>query len=166
MSPIHNQIGSVPARFVDTPVIVNLLNQNTEWGLSVIYSWPTGRSAIEFRGKKNRPGVRIQENLIFIELIRRKYAVSYYRTEDGYEIDFVVQDKKRRQRPHIIQVSYELSSEDVIERELRAIEKSYQFLNAESATIITLDEERKLTRNGLEISVIPAWKWLLGNGGD
>lgn len=101
------------------------------------------------------------ENLIFIELKRRKNFISYYKTEEGYEIDFVIQDKNRRRAPEIIQVCYELSSKDVFERELRAIEKSYKFLNATSATIITMDEERNIVRENVAISVIPGWKWLL-----
>ena len=104
------------------------------------------------------------ENLIFIELKRRRHLISYFKTEDGYEIDFVIQDKKRREQPEILQVCYELASEDVLERELRAIEKSYEFLNAKSATIITMDEEKTLTRGEIEISVVPAWKWLSSIG--
>ena len=101
------------------------------------------------------------ENLVFIELKRRKHLISYYKTECGYEIDFVIQDNKRRESPDIIQVCYELSSKEVLERELRAIEKSYQFLKAKSAIIITMNEERKITRDKVEILVIPIWKWLL-----
>ena len=101
------------------------------------------------------------ENLVFIELKRRKYLISYFKTQDGYEIDFVTQDRNRRQRPDLYQVCYDFSLENVKERELRAIEKSYKFLNAKSITIITLEQEAEIIRDGFKISVVPAWKWLL-----
>ncbi len=103
---------------------------------------------------------RIFENLIYIELRRRMLKISYYKTKDNYEIDFVTQEKQESQ-PDIIQVSYELSSEDVLQREIRSIVKSYEFLNAKSATIITMNETRVLEEKGIIIKVIPAWRWLL-----
>ena len=101
------------------------------------------------------------ENLVFIELKRRKHLISYFKTHDGYEIDFVVQDKKRRERPDLYQVCYDFSLESVKEREIRAIEKSHKFLNAKSASIITLEQEDEIIRDNLKISVVPVWKWLL-----
>ncbi len=101
------------------------------------------------------------ENLVFIELKRRKLLISYFRTKEGYEIDFVTQDKKQRDNVEIYQVCYNFSNEEVKEREVRAIIKSYEFLNAKSATIITMNEEYEFVKNNIKILVIPAWKWLL-----
>ncbi len=107
---------------------------------------------------------RIFEDLIFIELRRRGLKISYYKTREGYEIDFVTQDKYGKQQPDLYQVSYELSSEEVLEREIRSIVKSYKFLNAKSATIITHSENKVIKIDDeITINVIPAWKWLLND---
>ena len=100
------------------------------------------------------------ENMVFIELKRRKYSISYFKTKDGYEVDFVIHDKMQRDQVEIMQVCYDLSDKDVLERELRAIEKSYIYLNAGAATIITVNEEREIIRGGIKVQIIPAWKWL------
>jgi len=102
---------------------------------------------------------RAFENMIFIELYRRGYKISYYKTRDGFEIDFVVQDKSGS--IELYQVAYSLEKEDVLKRELRAIESSVNFLKARKATIITVYEEYMLKGEKIDIPVIPAWKWLL-----
>lgn len=109
----------------------------------------------------NLDSTRLFENLIFIELKRRGFKISYFKTRDGYEIDFVIQDKRQKEQPELIQVCYELSSDKVLEREVRSIDKSYKYLNAKSATIITKNESRTIKRDDFEVSVVPAWKWLL-----
>ncbi len=43
------------------------------------------------------------------------------------------------------------------------IEASGKFLRAQKATIITVYEEFLLKGDNINISVVPAWKWLLGN---
>lgn len=102
---------------------------------------------------------RAFENMIYIELCRRGYKISYYKTRDGFEIDFIVQDKSGS--IEIYQVSYSLEKEDVLKRELRAIELSVDFLKAQKATIVTVYEEYILKGENIDILVIPAWKWLL-----
>ena len=82
-----------------------------------------------------------------------------YKTRDGFEIDFVVQDKSGS--IELFQVSYSLEKEDVLKRELRAIEASVNFLKAQKATIITVYEENLFKGENIDIIVVPAWKWLL-----
>ncbi|MCK5154396.1 MAG: ATP-binding protein [Spirochaetales bacterium] len=102
---------------------------------------------------------RALENIVYIELCRRGYKISYYKTREGHEIDFVAQDKSGS--IEIYQVSYSLEKEDVQKRESRAIEVSVNFLKAQKATIITVYEEYLLKGEKIDISVVPAWKWLL-----
>ncbi|MDA3940654.1 MAG: DUF4143 domain-containing protein, partial [Spirochaetia bacterium] len=102
---------------------------------------------------------RAFENMIYIELYRRGYKISYYKTREGFEIDFVVQDNAGSIQ--LFQVNYSLEKEDVLKREIRAIELSVNFLKADKATIITVYEEDHLHGENIYILVIPAWKWLL-----
>jgi predicted AAA+ superfamily ATPase len=101
------------------------------------------------------------ENIIYLELRRRNNKVCYFKTRDNYEIDFVAQNKKTRTPPDLYQVCYDISSSDTLERETRSIEKSFEYLNAKSATIITFADEKVIKRKNITINIIPAWKWLL-----
>lgn len=104
------------------------------------------------------------ENLIYIELRRRGYDISYYHTRQGYEVDFVVTDRKKGTgRPEFYQACWTLESHEVRERELRAIAKAAAFLKAESCRIITFNEEETVECDGFKIEMVPAWKWLLVN---
>lgn len=103
------------------------------------------------------------ENMIYLELRRRNNKISYFKTRDNYEIDFVTQNKKNKTRPNLYQVCYDISSPDTLGRETRAMEKSFEFLNAKSATIITLSDEKLIKRKNITIKIIPAWKWMLSN---
>ena len=101
------------------------------------------------------------ENMIFIELRRRHLKINYFKTKDGYEIDFVTQSQNNNNSPDLYQACYYISSPEVLERELRAIEKSFEYLNANSATIITMEDEKTIIRGNIVINIIPAWKWFL-----
>lgn len=102
------------------------------------------------------------ENIVYLELRRRGYAVSYYRTRQGHEVDFVVTDRKDSEKPrHLFQVCYTLSDPEVRERELRALSKAARHLEVDSCRVITLNSEENVTHDGIEIRIQPAWKWLL-----
>jgi predicted AAA+ superfamily ATPase len=103
------------------------------------------------------------ENMIYLELRRRGYGVSYYRTRQGYEVDFVVTDRKNSEKARsLFQVCYALSNPDVRERELRALSKAARHLDVESCQVITMNSQETLEYDGIEIRIQPAWRWLLG----
>ena len=73
------------------------------------------------------------------------------------EIDFYVPSEKLA-----IQVSMQILDDiDTRERETRAFVKLRNFIPDSKCVIITNSEETSLTCDGIPISVIPAWKWLL-----
>jgi len=102
---------------------------------------------------------RLFENMIYIELKRRGRIVSYYSTREGFEVDFVSMDN--RKEIELIQVSYSLDKTSVENREIRALLTAGKHLNAQKLTIITLNDEKTVKQDGMEIIIIPAWKWLL-----
>ncbi len=102
------------------------------------------------------------ENMIFIELLRRGYDVSYYLTKKNYEIDFIATKKTTREKAaHLYQVCYEFRDPEVRERELRGIVDTASFLNIRDVYVITFNEEETIAMNGLNVNVLPAWKWLI-----
>ncbi len=103
---------------------------------------------------------RCLENMVYVELRRRGYEVSYYRTRNGYEVDFVATPQSGGD-PTLIQVAWALDKPEVRDREVRALQKSVEFLGATNVLIVTNDEEMVLNTEASPIPVMPAWKWLL-----
>ena len=97
------------------------------------------------------------ENLIAIELIRRYKIENVFYFESNVEIDFYVPTEKLA-----IQVCLQvLDDMDTRERETRAFVKLHKFIPDSKCLIITNSEESFLECEGIPISVVPAWKWLL-----
>ena len=100
------------------------------------------------------------ENLVAIELLRRYGQENVFYFENNVEIDFYVPTEKLA-----IQVSLQvLDDMDTRERETRAFIKLHNFIPDSKCLIITNSEEATLDCDGISISVIPAWKWLLSTG--
>lgn len=97
------------------------------------------------------------ENLVAIELIRRYGIENVYFFENNVEIDFYVPSEKLA-----IQVSMQvLDNMDTKERETRAFVKLNNFIPDIKCILITNSEEANLNCEGINIDVVPIWKWLL-----
>lgn len=97
------------------------------------------------------------ENLVAIELIRRYGAENVFYFENNVEIDFYVPSEKLA-----IQVSMQvLDNMDTKERETRAFVKLHKFIPDSRCILITNSEEENLDCDGIQVSVVPIWKWLL-----
>lgn len=97
------------------------------------------------------------ENLVAIELIRRYGLENVFYFENNVEIDFYVPTQKLA-----IQVSLQvLDDMDTREREIRAFVRLHNLIPDAKCLIITNSEEASLECDGIAISVVPAWKWLL-----
>ncbi|WP_456367079.1 ATP-binding protein [Thermococcus sp.] len=94
---------------------------------------------------------RLMENTVFIELLRRGKEVNYA-TGDSWGVDFVLPDEET-----LIQVSYDVSNPETMERELKALKKAKRLFRWEEAVLITWDTEKKV--DGIEI--VPLWRFLL-----
>jgi predicted AAA+ superfamily ATPase len=103
------------------------------------------------------------ENAVFIELRRRGNDISYFKTQKGYEIDFVTTPRANRSKNvELFQVCYRIDSPETLERELRGIPEAASFLGINQACIITMDEEKEITIDNCKVRLVPAWKWFLG----
>lgn len=83
---------------------------------------------------------RLFENLIYLDLRRHGYQVSYYLTKERYEVDFLAQSSKGE--IGLIQVVWDLQNEQTRLREERALEKAMHELRV-PGKIITLEQYLK-----------------------
>jgi predicted AAA+ superfamily ATPase len=102
---------------------------------------------------------KLAETMIFLEINRRNDEVYYWKSNDGYEVDFVV--KSGQKIIELIQVSWNVSDEATQRREERALWCAMEELEVDSGLILTEDYEFSLEENGKIIRYIPMWKWIL-----
>lgn len=100
------------------------------------------------------------ENLVFLELLRQGKEVYYYKTKDGFEVDFAIKEGKAIKE--LIQVSWNLKNADAREREVRALAEAMEELRINKALILTDDSEETIKVGINMINVVPVYKWLLG----
>jgi len=96
------------------------------------------------------------ENVVFIELKRRKKEVYYFSEKN--ECDFIIKDGVRATQA--IQVCYNLNKEDK-EREVNGLLQAMNKFKLIEGKIITFDQDEELRVDGKMIQVTPVWKWLL-----
>lgn len=102
---------------------------------------------------------KLLENLVFVELKRRKEEIYYYKTEHGREIDFAL--KKGTKVKSLIQVTESLSSKEEKTREIQSLAAAMTELKVKKSFIVTGNEEEKVKTNGSLIHIMPLYKWLL-----
>jgi len=106
------------------------------------------------------------ENIVYLELKRAFDELYYFKTKQGYEVDFLV--KQREKITHLVQVSQTLKDEKTKKRELRALVKASAELKYTKETklwLITMDESSVEMVDGVEIEVMNVLEWLLLDSG-
>lgn len=97
------------------------------------------------------------ENMVAIALVKKygkNQAVYYY--EKNIEVDFYIPGVSLA-----IQACYSLKNPITFEREVNALIKFSTHIHCDKLMIITYDEEGVLNEKGVEIELVPIWKWLL-----
>ncbi len=126
-----------------------------------IYSIDTGLSKrVSFEVGK-RMGDML-ENIVYLELKRRYSEIYYFKTSQGYEVDFLL--KEYEQITHLLQVSQTLEDDKTKKRELRALVKAYDELKHVDSIrlwLLTMDESSIEQIDGKEIEIINILEWLL-----
>ena len=104
---------------------------------------------------------RLLENLVFLELLRRKNKVGdnifYYRSRNDRETDFVVRENFHVKQ--LIQVCYDLTGKKTEKREDDSIMECADELDCNDMLIITWDQESIIEKEGKTIRVLPYYKW-------
>jgi predicted AAA+ superfamily ATPase len=126
-----------------------------------IYSIDTGLSKrVSFEVGK-RIGDML-ENIVYLELKRRHDEIYYFKTAQGYEVDFLI--KEYEQITNLVQVSQTLTDDKTKKRELRALVKASDELKHSdniNLLLLTMDESYTETIDDKTIKVINILEWLL-----
>lgn len=106
---------------------------------------------------------RLYENIVAIELKRRKRECYYWKNREKEEVDFIIKDDIRISQ--LIQVCYDITDPDTKKREIRALLRASKDLKCNNLLIINRDyfgeENLEWFEIKRKIKYIPLWKWLL-----
>jgi predicted AAA+ superfamily ATPase len=101
------------------------------------------------------------ETIVFLELIRRGNKVYYYKTSNGLECDFIVENNNKITT--LIQVTSSLKDEKTKKRELRVFYKTIEELQLKDVKCIVIYEDSgsEFTFDGIDINAKNIKEWLL-----
>ena len=78
-------------------------------------------------------------------------------------MDFVVVDSNGN--PALaVQVCLDITQEETLQRELEGLSATANYFKTKDNLIITYNQERDFSINGVHIKAVPAWKWMLEQG--
>lgn len=97
---------------------------------------------------------RLFENLVF-NYLHKKYEIFYYSNKK--ECDFICTSS--RKVIAAVQVCYDLNSNN-FERETTGLIEAMVYCGLKKGYILTLENNEELSIEGLNIMVLPAWKWI------
>lgn len=111
----------------------------------------------ERTGREHRG--RALETVVLIELERCGYSVDWFRTANGWEVDFFAE--RPGEPPLLVQVSLDTAADETWEREVRALADAARAIPEATALLVTLDPAPPLRDlpDGLEWR--SAAEWLL-----
>jgi len=97
------------------------------------------------------------ENLIEVELLKQGKKIFFYR--EAVACDFIVLEKDRV--CSAVQVSLSIKEPGTRQREIKGLLAACKRFGLSKGIIITDDEDETLVEDGVEIEVVPAFKFLL-----
>jgi hypothetical protein len=133
-----------------------------------LYPIDPGLAAAMSHATATDVGARL-ENAVFLELRRRhgrllQGQISYYLTDSGREVDFVVGDVFHQRAGRLVQACADLSQPQTRDREVRALVEAMTETGLDRGEIVTLREEGTVKTDAGTIRIVPAWRWLLEKG--
>ena len=99
------------------------------------------------------------ETAVLVELERRRFDVTYVRTPEGYEVDFLSRDATGEME--LIQVCADLSDPATAERECRALTAAGKRFPRARKRLLTLTQDAFPAESPAGTEVLTAWEWLL-----
>ena len=99
------------------------------------------------------------ENMVYLELRRRGFDLSYVLTPSGKEVDFIA--RKARREPEMFQACADMADPATRQREIGALEEAFREGRATRGTIVTLREEETIRIGRRSVRLVPAWRWML-----
>ena len=99
------------------------------------------------------------ETAVLVELERRKFAVTYVRTPEGYEVDFLA--RRAGGSMELVQVCADLSDPATAHRELRALTAAGARFPHARKRLLTLTRDSIPAALPADVEAQPAYEWLL-----
>ena len=100
------------------------------------------------------------ETAVLVELERRGYEITYVRTSEGFEVDFLARGPGGE--VDLIQVCTDLSDSATAEREIRALQGAGAAMPEAGKLLLTLTADGFPQEVPTGVSVQTAWEWSLG----
>jgi predicted AAA+ superfamily ATPase len=124
-----------------------------------VYPIDTGLIPVFDRSGRANTGHAL-ETAILLELQRRRAEVTYVRTADGREVDFLARSPAGI--TELIQVCADVSDKHVLEREVGALDMASRQHPRAVKRLLTLTGDTIRSDLPDDVSVQPAYAWLLG----
>ncbi len=102
---------------------------------------------------------RVYENIVFVELMRNGKEIYYWKSCNNFEVDFIIREGTRI--TEIIQVCADISKKETQTRQIRGVLEAASEFNLKKALIITGDFSGETMEEGVDITFIPLWQWLI-----
>lgn len=99
------------------------------------------------------------EQAVFLELKRREMDIYFFK--DKSECDFIV--KHGVDVTQAIQVTVTMRDDKTRKREIRGLMDCCEAFGLKNGLIITLDSSEEFELNGIKVSVVPLYRWLLSS---
>lgn len=122
-----------------------------------VYLIDTGL-AVNLGFRISKDAGRLLENLVFIELKRRKNEI--YNYSDKKECDFLIKTKEKI--TNAIQVCYELDEHNK-EREINGLLEAMNKFNLKEGLILTHEQTDEISIEKKNIIIMPVYNWLLSD---
>ena len=100
---------------------------------------------------------RLLENIVFLHLKMQNKEIYFHKEKK--ECDFVIREGTRIVQA--IQVTTNLSNKDVKEREVSGLIEAMSTYKLQEGLILTENEQETIKVDGVLITIMPIWKWLL-----
>ena len=123
------------------------------------YCIDTGlRNAVSFAFSEDLG--RLAENAVLVELRRQGKEVYYWKDKASHEVDFLVREGLKVRE--MIQVCWNADNPTTKKREIRGLLAGCKEFKLSGGTVLTEDVGGEETIDGITVSYVPLWKWLLG----
>jgi len=104
------------------------------------------------------------ETAVLIELERRRCEITYVRTPEGFEVDFLARFPDGREE--LIQVCAEASDPATAERELRALSEAKALFPRATQRLLILNHDARPQSSPEGVQEQPAYEWMLAAEAD
>ncbi len=138
--------------YIRSPKVLNQLQYPRK-----VYFVDTGfMTALSTKFSKNMG--RLFENMVFHKLAKEFEMMHYYKDDKGNEVDFVL--RRTQDKPvELYQVCFDLTDEETLRREVKALLKAGKTLNCTDLNLLTL-EKPDILRLPQEIKTVSAAEFL------